>query len=477
MPRACKSFGSSSSGSTSRHDNDTNTLFRGYVNSLLDAFLIIEGCRHGLIGRLVEKPPEEEKDVLVQSGNVVVWEEEEIGMQRWTDRILWSETRSSGPFLIYREADEVDPSLKYGSNEVIPIPREARPHTGQLEERRKCRYHNRWVTENGLVKKTITIPYGKTRKWHIISYYYVEDILSGRLIRSAQDPALHKLIPTISQCLLVPHLYKKMVLNVAVNPAGRLIYKSEWIAGQEFEPTAPETDNQAADVTSVVDADGPIASEAGPSSTLPTSFALEEAVSAVTAREVIFPWYSPSSYDGPQPQPPSHQQRSPPQPSDPSYELYLATSPHVDNQSSFVPAPMVVDSASRSQVPWLTPQPLCSQTEEQALPSAEPFVQAQSILAPIPTSVVISHDTIELFDAIVSSRTSSYTPVDSPQIPLYPNSASSSASSPAWYHQYGSQPDRTSYEAQNTAANPLSPLDNGNLYPLPNVTDRTEYHF
>ncbi|KAG8981849.1 hypothetical protein FRB93_008313 [Tulasnella sp. JGI-2019a] len=187
MPRACKPLRSSSPRSTGsqhtgptfvgQHDKDTNTLFRGYVNYLLDAFLIIEGCRHGLIGRFVERPSEEEKDALAQSGNVVVWEEDEIGMQRWTDHILWSETRSSGPFLIYREADEEDPLLKYGSNRMIPIPEEARPYAGQLEERRKCRHHDRWVTENGLVKKTITIPYEKTKKWHIISYFKFHYIL------------------------------------------------------------------------------------------------------------------------------------------------------------------------------------------------------------------------------------------------------------------------------------------------------------
>ncbi|KAG8981848.1 hypothetical protein FRB94_000353 [Tulasnella sp. JGI-2019a] len=273
-----------------------------------------------------------------------------------------------------------------------------------------------------------------------------------------------------------------MVLNVAVNPAGRLIYKSEWVAGQELEPTAPETDNQAPDVTSEVDTEGPVASGGGSTSTLPTSFAVEERVPAVTAPEVIFPWCSPSSYDGsdprphPQPQPRSHQQRSLPQPSDPSYEPYLGTRSHVDNQGSFVPAPMVVDSAPCSQVPWLTPQPLWGQTREQAPPSAKPFVQAQNNLAPIPTSVSTSHDTIELFDAIVSSRTSSYTPTDSPQIPLYSNPVSSSGLPPAWYHQYGSHSHRTSYETQSTTAYSHSPHNYGNLYPPPGVTDGTEYH-
>ncbi|KAG9026905.1 hypothetical protein FRB95_008330 [Tulasnella sp. JGI-2019a] len=476
MPRVCKSSTLRSTNSphtfptfVSQHDKDTNPLFRGYVNSLLDAFLIIEGCRHGLIGRFVERPPEVEKDALVQSGNVVVWEEEEIGMQRWTDHIQWSETRSSGAFLIYREADEEDPLLKYGSNRVIPIPREARPYAGQLEERRKCRYHDRWVTENGLIKKTITIPYGKTKKWHIISYYYVEDILSGRLIRPAQDPMLRKLIPTISQCLLVPQLYKKMVLNVAVSPAGRLIYESEWVAGQEPELTVPETDDQAPEVVSVVGAEGPVASEVGPNSTLPTLSALEESMSATTVAEIIAPSYSPPSCDGPHQ---SHQQRpqnlplqSAAQPSYPSYEPYSA---HVDNQGNFVLEPMMVDSVSCSQVPWSTPQPLWNQTREQAPPSAKPSPQAQNILAPIPTSLSTSRNILALFDTIISSRATSSTPTDNPTIPLYPNSTSSSP----WY-QHGPLPHQTFHENPKAIANPHSSHSCRNLYPPPNDT---EYH-
>ncbi|KAG8981851.1 hypothetical protein FRB94_000356 [Tulasnella sp. JGI-2019a] len=516
MPRVCKSSTLRSTNSphtfptfVSQHDKDTNPLFRGYVNSLLDAFLIIEGCRHGLIGRFVERPPEVEKDALVQSGNVVVWEEEEIGMQRWTDHIQWSETRSSGAFLIYREADEEDPLLKYGSNRVIPIPREARPYAGQLEERRKCRYHDRWVTENGLIKKvnrkglhcsslsltdhrclsrrsrylterqrngissvtvsstsTLFFPYFELT---LLFLDYVEDILSGRLIRPAQDPMLRKLIPTISQCLLVPQLYKKMVLNVAVSPAGRLIYESEWVAGQEPELTVPETDDQAPEVVSVVGAEGPVASEVGPNSTLPTLSALEESMSATTVAEIIAPSYSPPSCDGPHQ---SHQQRpqnlplqSAAQPSYPSYEPYSA---HVDNQGNFVLEPMMVDSISCSQVPWSTPQPLWNQTREQAPPSAKPSPQAQNILAPIPTSLSTSRNILALFDTIISSRATSSTPTDNPTIPLYPNSTSSSP----WY-QHGPLPHQTFHENPKAIANPHSSHSCRNLYPPPNDT---EYH-
>lgn len=44
----------------------------------------------GLIGRLVAKPSELQKESYAQSGNILVFEESEVGIKRWTDPLVCS---------------------------------------------------------------------------------------------------------------------------------------------------------------------------------------------------------------------------------------------------------------------------------------------------------------------------------------------------------------------------------------------------
>ncbi|KAG8846349.1 hypothetical protein FRB96_002019 [Tulasnella sp. 330] len=366
-------------------DADRKPLFQGFVLSLLDAFLIIEGCRRGLIGRFVTKPSGLEKQALVQSGTVVVWEEEEVQMQRWTDSQLWSESRQVGPFLFYREAEEDDPLLKYGSDKMIPIPREARPYAGQLAERRKCRFRARvrdkWVAEKGLVKKTITIPYGPNRTWHISSYYYIEDILSGHLVQPSLDPTLCKLIPCISECLLDPKLYRKMVLNVAVNPeTGKLMYESEWISGQEPEwPQRQAIDPQTPPSPNVGQSPGVKIDSALYS----TSSMLGSITSPSNAASETTP-YSPSSSPPSVNRPPQPQQRPSlesrvSQPALPPYKPNVLFIPSPFNDHDSYPTPVTSTSWTSQRSPW-TP------TLEYTPPSAILSPPVQNIVAPVPSS-------------------------------------------------------------------------------------------
>lgn len=178
MPRARKASASGSKAKTTsarpavavEHDlgggaGDRNPLFHGFVMSLLDAFLIIEvrtspinrsstrreemlkdvfypesisqGCRHGLIGRFVTKPCGLEKDALMQSGNVVVWEEEEIGMKRWNDCLVSGEPPSPSPSCVQRYTlTSLSPPLflRYG-----PSPGRRAPSCSTARRRRRTR--------------------------------------------------------------------------------------------------------------------------------------------------------------------------------------------------------------------------------------------------------------------------------------------------------------------------------------------------
>ncbi|KAG8879654.1 hypothetical protein FRB98_005581 [Tulasnella sp. 332] len=214
---------------TQRHTgHQQQPLFHGYLTTLLDSFLVIEGALNGYTGRLVHKPSTVEKKDLVKSGTVIIWDESEVPMRRWTDGLIWSETRHSGPYLTYRQASNEDPYDLYGSSDCVPMSKEAKAFTGPLEYRRETKKAGSWIIEGGLIKRALTIPGPNGQRWHIISYAYVTDILSGDLQRPSQDAGLRSLAPSISEWMLKPSRYTKTNLIAARNCSGRLIYVTEW---------------------------------------------------------------------------------------------------------------------------------------------------------------------------------------------------------------------------------------------------------
>lgn len=57
-----------------------------------------------------------------------------------------------GPFLLYRQTDQEDPLVKYGSRECVPVSKEALPYVGPMEWRRETRKPGFWITQDGLIK-------------------------------------------------------------------------------------------------------------------------------------------------------------------------------------------------------------------------------------------------------------------------------------------------------------------------------------
>ncbi|KAG9001924.1 hypothetical protein FRB93_011896 [Tulasnella sp. JGI-2019a] len=207
---------------------DHQRLYHGYLKTLLDAFLVVEGAISRRIGRVTHKPTPFEKREMVKSGSIVIWNDSEVDMQRWTDGLKWSQSRIDGSYNIYREAITEDPRDKYGSRQCIPMSREAMQYTGNLGERTPCRSSGSWIAENGLIKRAITIsPKDGGPKWHIVSYALLQDILSGALHRPSQDPRLKRLIPTISEWMLEPSQHPKVTLILAQDSSGRRVYIDE----------------------------------------------------------------------------------------------------------------------------------------------------------------------------------------------------------------------------------------------------------
>jgi hypothetical protein len=73
--------------------------FKGYVETTFDALLVFQAARRGMIPRVTRRLIERERG-MVQSGAVFVFDEQESGIKRWTDGLIWSPSRIIGNFLV-----------------------------------------------------------------------------------------------------------------------------------------------------------------------------------------------------------------------------------------------------------------------------------------------------------------------------------------------------------------------------------------
>ncbi|KAL1858970.1 Global transcription regulator sge1 [Diaporthe australafricana] len=194
--------------STPTNNNVLAPSWRGIVMTTYDALRVIEACLNGQLMHTARRPHDRERDSLIQSGNVFVYEESSSGIKRWTDGQNWSPSRILGNFLIYRELDknfppgdkkraikrkrDGKPELSNGNSNMNASP-------GSINDERQRALLGSLIDsypfkEGGLIKKTISI------KWqgvmhHLVSYYSLEDASAGNLPTPSQDPKLLSIRP------------------------------------------------------------------------------------------------------------------------------------------------------------------------------------------------------------------------------------------------------------------------------------------
>ncbi|KAI8321529.1 hypothetical protein GQ54DRAFT_261608, partial [Martensiomyces pterosporus] len=74
------------------------------VYSTRDALTIFEACRQGILPRVVRRLTDREKQQ-IDDGTIIVFDEKEAKMKRWTDGRLWTPSRILDNFLVYRELE------------------------------------------------------------------------------------------------------------------------------------------------------------------------------------------------------------------------------------------------------------------------------------------------------------------------------------------------------------------------------------
>ncbi|KAF2087607.1 hypothetical protein K490DRAFT_41532 [Saccharata proteae CBS 121410] len=188
--------------------------WNGLIHTTMDALIIIEACLQGTLQHCPRRPHDRERDALIKSGSVFVYEESTSGIKRWTDGLSWSPSRIMGNFLLYRQLERPFPpgekkrakrnrEREHDSLRTEPYPsqpaimgdaagrspsnasfrsEDVRKITGSLVDSYDFK-------EGGLLKKTISVIY-RGNVHHLIAYYTIQDAQDSRLSRPGFDRRL-----------------------------------------------------------------------------------------------------------------------------------------------------------------------------------------------------------------------------------------------------------------------------------------------
>ncbi|KAK6506364.1 hypothetical protein TWF506_011279 [Arthrobotrys conoides] len=168
--------------------------YHGLVRSPMDAIILFEACRQGLLPRVQRRLSEKERQS-IKSGSIFVWDEREAGMRRWTDGKSWSASRVSGSFLCYREMEgkrgggSTFPSMPPTQNGKSP------DHGSDSDsDNRDGLAEGYRYKPDGLMKQSFSITTSTNQKLHLISYYARSQNM-GELKQPSTDPQLKHIIP------------------------------------------------------------------------------------------------------------------------------------------------------------------------------------------------------------------------------------------------------------------------------------------
>ncbi|PWW74039.1 hypothetical protein C7212DRAFT_359230 [Tuber magnatum] len=231
--------------------------FEGFVESTRDALLLFQGVINQTLPMVPRRPHERERESLIRSGAVFVYEENSSAIKRWTDGIAWSPSRIIGNFLIYRElkkpfapgekkrATKVakrrqasqqrysratsdgggsSPGSHHSSHcgSLSPQPHSS-PEEGEMRVPELGPDLERMLVgslvdsygfkPDGLIKKTISVQFG-AGTYHMVSYYRLSDFVDSHLKRPVQDPRCCHL--TIHQDLVNKQSFRQIVDSMGV---------------------------------------------------------------------------------------------------------------------------------------------------------------------------------------------------------------------------------------------------------------------
>lgn len=133
----------------------------GYIQDYEEAVLMVHTTRLGYLIPITQRLKMEERENL-RSGDIFVFIESEGGMKRWTDGRIWSPSKISGQFLLYKEVPRhlSKSAIKKRNAQKHLFKDELLKIGKELKDDDRLAFH----------KKTISIVH-QDRTYHIIGYF------------------------------------------------------------------------------------------------------------------------------------------------------------------------------------------------------------------------------------------------------------------------------------------------------------------
>ncbi|KAK1768516.1 Gti1/Pac2 family-domain-containing protein [Phialemonium atrogriseum] len=245
--------------------------WHGHVGSTMEAMILFEGWITGRVGRISRRPHDREREELIRSGNIFIYEENASGIKRWTDGVTWSPSRILGNFLVYRELSAAFPpgekkkaqkktkakagsatrTEPRGSHPTVPanpaafvMPSELDVSEGEGDAHRNLvgsLVDSYSFKSGGLVKKTISISWNGIPH-HLVSYYAIDDVLAGKLTSVADDLRFSGVVPRMDllkcQSFRVPVEHEEYYFNMG-GDRSFTFYDPHRIPSVEYNPQFP----------------------------------------------------------------------------------------------------------------------------------------------------------------------------------------------------------------------------------------------
>ncbi|KAJ3267126.1 hypothetical protein HDU77_005328 [Chytriomyces hyalinus] len=138
--------------------------FYGFVKDPEDAQILVNACVQGALPVIGDMPLAGSRTEPIRSGSVVVFCENSESMRvRWRYGILWSCSKISQQFLLYREV----------ANSNAEVPQQRERHSNFVVQNVRP---NTKLIPNGLAKRTISLRGADGFRYRIISYFHPRDV-------------------------------------------------------------------------------------------------------------------------------------------------------------------------------------------------------------------------------------------------------------------------------------------------------------
>jgi Gti1/Pac2 family transcription factor len=175
--------------------------YYGHISTTLDAVLLFESYLAGTLKPVLRRLCDSEQAELIKSGNIFIYESRASGIKRWTDGVLWNNSRSCGDFLVYHEREKSQLRLggKWSSTQrpekPLGIHKRNSKSVSNKAERTLTRIGSEIQEAELLVKKAMRVTIGGVPH-HLVSYYTPHDV-THKLSIPSNDPRFHYTYPRV----------------------------------------------------------------------------------------------------------------------------------------------------------------------------------------------------------------------------------------------------------------------------------------